>query len=64
MKKNKKTYTIDVIKKVFWEEFHDSGELWFGVSSGVDSEQENTEATNEYWESFLAHLEYYNNEKE
>lgn len=46
-------YTVEQIKKVFWEEFHESGEQWFPYS---DNQKE--EVTNSYWESFLEALQH------
>jgi hypothetical protein len=48
------TYTLEQIKKAFWEEFHESGELWFDY---LGHEEENTECTNSYWDSFVETLE-------
>ena len=40
-------YPIDQIKAAFWEEFHGSGEIWFG---------EDADDLEERWESFLDRL--------
>lgn len=47
------TYTLEQIKKAFWEEFHESGELWF---SYLGTEEENSEHTEYNWGEFLEKL--------
>lgn len=49
-----KTYTLDQIKRAFWEKFHESGELWFNYLGNI---QENTEVTQSEWEDFVEELE-------
>jgi len=49
-----KKYTVDEIKKAFWETFHESGELWFCY---ISTPENNTEHTESYWENFLENLE-------
>lgn len=50
-----KTYTIEEIKKAFWEKFHESGELWF---PGWSNEREGNElATKAHWMEFVQELD-------
>lgn len=49
-----KRYTLDQIKKAFWERFHESGEQWFNY---LGTEEENTEATQGEWEGFVEELD-------
>jgi hypothetical protein len=49
-----KEYTIEQIKKAFWEEFHKSGELWF---EDIGTEEESAESTDGYWRDFKEYLE-------
>lgn len=48
-----KKYTIEEIKKAFWDNFHECGELWFGY---LGTNEENDSITNVEWESFLFSL--------
>jgi hypothetical protein len=48
-----KKYTLEEIKKAFWKEFHESGELWFCYGN---NKEENTEYTEEYWNEFVDEL--------
>ena len=48
-----KTYTLDQIKKAFWEKFHKTGELWFNY---LGTEKENEEITQREWEDFIDEL--------
>ena len=50
-----KKYTLETIKKAFWETFHESGEAWFPYSRIVP-EDECQETTTEYWEEFSVNL--------
>jgi hypothetical protein len=49
----KKTFSLDEIKKAFWDEFHKSGELWFNY---LGTEEKNESSTESYWNSFLEKL--------
>ena len=49
-----KTYTLDQIKKAFWTEFHESGELWFDY---LGTKEENEQVTNSHWQTFFEALE-------
>ena len=49
-----KKYTIDEIKRAFWETFHESGELWFCY---ISTPENNAEYTESYWENFVDELE-------
>jgi len=53
-----KKYTVDEIKKAFWETFHESGELWFNYQGTPEN---NTEVTEEWWDTFLEELNSANN---
>lgn len=48
-KQMEETFTLDQIKNAFWENFHESGEFWFDY---LGSPEDNTEATDKYWEDF------------
>ena len=48
-----KKYTLEEIKKVFWEEFHRNGECWFNY---LGTDEENEASTDSYWQSFLEKL--------
>jgi len=52
-------YSEEEIKKVFWEEFHKSGELWFNY---LGDDKENESSTWSYWGDFLDSLKK-NNKK-
>lgn len=47
------TFTLEQIKKAFWDNFHEAGEFWFDY---LGSSENNTEATDKYWEDFEARL--------
>ena len=49
----KTTFTLEEVKKAFWETFNESGELWFDY---LDNAEENNKCTNEFWEDFLENL--------
>lgn len=49
-----RTYILGQIKAAFWDVFHESGEIWFRCS---DSEEDNLESTEEYWNIFKDSLE-------
>lgn len=44
----KNLYTLETIKKAFWETFHQAGEVYFG---SIDK------YTEEQWHEFVKHLE-------
>ncbi len=46
-----RVFTIEEIKKAFWDTFHKSGELFFS-----DSEEDCEIATLSFWERFLEKL--------
>ena len=48
-----KTYTIDQIKKAFWANFHESGELWFNY---FDDDLQNQKSTEAEWNRFCEEL--------
>jgi len=48
-----KKYTIEEIKKVYWDRFHKCGELWFDYLS---DDKENNECTESEWNDFLEEL--------
>ena len=48
-------YTLEEIKKAFWEAFHEQGELWFPYKE-IAPEEECQAATTEHWEEFLEEL--------
>lgn len=51
-------YSEERIKQAFWKEFHKSGELWFPYSTtnGAVTEEDCTEVTEAFWDSFLEYL--------
>jgi len=44
------SFSLDQIKKAYWEEFHESGELWFDY---LGNEEENEGSTIDGWTHFL-----------
>lgn len=46
----RETYTVEQIKRAFWQEFHESGELWF---SYLGTPEENESHTQTAWREFL-----------
>ena len=46
-------YTLEEVKKAFWATFHESGELWFDY---LGTHENNTEVTEEWWDTFLEEL--------
>lgn len=50
---NEKLYTLEKIKRAYWEEFHASGERWFNY---FDSEEENNKYTEYSWLRFVEYL--------
>jgi hypothetical protein len=44
-----RTFTLDQIKRAFWDNFHESGEFWF---SYLGSKSENQALTTEQWNMF------------
>jgi hypothetical protein len=44
-----RTFTLEEIKKAYWTEFHEAGEVFFSYSNEADSE----ETTESYWEDFV-----------
>lgn len=51
---SEKTYTLEQIKKAFWSQFHEAGELWFDY---LGSHKENEGYTVRAWEDFYKDLE-------
>ncbi len=49
----KELYSLDEIKKAFWEEFNECGEVWFNY---LDSPEQNELSTIAKWESFTEQL--------
>ena len=49
-------YSLEQIKKVYWETFHKSGEKWFNY---LCSEEESQESTECQWNEFLENLKKY-----
>jgi hypothetical protein len=50
-------YTIEQIKKAFWETFHESGELWFNY---LGTDEDNNESTDNEWLDFKENLKQTN----
>jgi len=50
----KEVYTINEIKRAFWEQFHHSGELWFPYWN--DEEEQNEAVTESFWQTFYDEL--------
>jgi hypothetical protein len=48
-----KTYTLEQIKKAFWETFHRGGEFWFPY---LCEEEVSEESTDDIWDSFTENL--------
>lgn len=48
-----KTYTLEQIKRAFWEQFHESGETWFDY---LGTEKENESYTQGEWKDFVEKL--------
>ena len=48
-----KTYTLDQIKKAFWEQFHESGEKWFNY---FGAKKETESCTQNEWLDFVEKL--------
>ena len=57
---NNNLYPLSQIKKAFWAEFHEAGEVWFDY---VSTPEENNQSTESHWESFLEALELIKNER-
>lgn len=51
---SEKTYTLEQIKKAFWSQFHEAGELFFDY---LGSHEENERCTVSTWEDFCEDLE-------
>lgn len=51
--KNIKLYVIEKIKKASWQIFHQAGEVFFDY---LDTDENNNESTEEYWDEFLINL--------
>lgn len=51
---SEKTYTLEQIKKAFWSQFHESGELWFNY---LGSHEENEGSTKIAWKDFVEDLD-------
>ena len=51
---SEETYTLKQIKKAFWAEFHEIGELWFNY---LDDDIENERSTNGHWKCFIHSLQ-------
>lgn len=47
------TFTLEQIKKAFWDNFHEAGEFWFDY---LNSPEDNEETTDRYWSDFEAKL--------
>jgi len=47
------TYSLEHVKKAFWEIFHKSGEVWFDY---LGTDEECTKSTNNIWEDFETSL--------
>lgn len=54
MAMDQKTYTLDEVKKAFWEQFHCAGEVWFNY---LGTNEENEGSTKYRWEMFLENLD-------
>jgi len=57
-----KTFTLEEIKKAFWLEFHESGELWFPYRHDEDDDEgirEAEQVTGGFWEDFVDLLNTY-----
>jgi hypothetical protein len=50
----KNTFTIDEIKKAYWEEYHEAGEIYF---DHLGTPEENEKDTLDKWNCFLEALE-------
>lgn len=48
-----KRFTIEEIKRAFWEIFHKSGELWFNY---LGNDEENNDSTQSHWFLFYEEL--------
>lgn len=46
-------FTLEQIKKAFWDNFHEAGEFWFDY---LNSPEDNEETTDRYWSDFEAKL--------
>lgn len=44
-----RTFTLDQIKRAFWDNFHESGEVWFDY---LGSKSENQAMTTDQWKMF------------
>lgn len=51
---SEKIYTLEQIKKAFWSEFHEAGEVWFDY---FGSHEENEGCTESAWEDFVEALD-------
>ena len=47
------TFSLEQIKKAFWDNFHEGGEFWFEY---LNSPDDNQESTDKHWEDFEKHL--------
>lgn len=56
-----KVFTIEEIRKVFWETFHASGEIFF---SYFGDEKEKEASTNEIWKEFLENMHNFKMQKQ
>ena len=57
--KMEKTFILEEIKKAFWLEFHESGELWFPYRHDEDDTEgirEAEQVTGEFWKEFVDFL--------
>lgn len=54
MAKTEETYTLAEIKKAFWGNFHECGEIFFSYLGDDESNEASTDAE---WSGFSVHLE-------
>lgn len=47
------TFSLEQIKRAFWDNFHEGGEFWFEY---LNSPEDNQESTDKHWEDFEKHL--------
>lgn len=52
--RSERTYTLTDIKRAFWAQFHQAGEVWFNY---VGTPEENDASTESEWAEFVEHLQ-------